>query len=74
LVVTLNEQQDYFGQTVNVAARVQGLTDSQAIFASCAIVDDPRATALLASRGLTVRPQRRSIRGVNEEIAVYEIP
>ena len=58
LVVTLNEQQDYFGQTVNVAARVQGLTDSQAIFASCSIVEDPRATALLARL----------------EIAVYEIP
>jgi class 3 adenylate cyclase len=74
LVVTLNEQQDYFGQTVNVAARVQGLTDSQAIFASSSIVEDPRATALLANRGLTARPQRRSIRGMNEEIAVYEIP
>ena len=24
LAVTLNEQQDYFGQTVNIASRVQG--------------------------------------------------
>jgi len=39
LAVTLNDQQDYFGQTVNVAARVQGLADSQAIYASRAVVE-----------------------------------
>src|SRR5712672_656454 len=31
LAVMLNERQDYFGQTVNIAARVQGLSTSQAI-------------------------------------------
>jgi class 3 adenylate cyclase len=29
--VTLNDQQDYFGQTVNVASRVQGLAASRSI-------------------------------------------
>ena len=31
LAVTLNERLDYFGQTVNIAARVQGLADSRSI-------------------------------------------
>ena len=31
LAVMLNERQDYFGQTVNIAARVQGLSTSQEI-------------------------------------------
>ena len=31
LAVMLNERQDYFGQTVNIAARVQGLSTSHAI-------------------------------------------
>ena len=34
LAVTLNERQDYFGQTVNVAARLQGLAFSRSIFAT----------------------------------------
>ena len=31
LAVMLNERQDYFGQTVNIASRVQGLSMDQAI-------------------------------------------
>ena len=31
LAVMLNERQDYFGQTVNIAARVQSLSTSQEI-------------------------------------------
>src|SRR5208283_2967983 len=34
LAVMLNERQDYFGQTVNIAARVQGLATSSSIFAT----------------------------------------
>jgi len=74
LAVTLNDQQDYFGQTVNVAARVQGLADSRAIFATGSIVEHPQAAMLLKERGLTAHAQRRSIRGVVDDMAVYEIP
>ena len=42
IAVTLNERQDYFGQTVNIASRVQGLATAQSIFATGAVVDDPR--------------------------------
>jgi len=34
LAVTLNDRQDYFGQTVNIASRVQNLAVSYAIFAT----------------------------------------
>ena len=34
LAVTLNERQDYFGQTVNIASRVQGLAASPCILAT----------------------------------------
>ena len=40
LAVTLNDRQDYFGQTVNMAARVQGLASSRAIFATKPVVED----------------------------------
>src|SRR3954464_9304136 len=38
LAVMLNERQNYFGQTVNIAARVQGLATSQSIHVTTPIV------------------------------------
>jgi class 3 adenylate cyclase len=40
LAVVLNERQDFFGQTVNIAARVQGLATSQAICATGQVVEN----------------------------------
>lgn len=74
LAVTLNDRLDYFGQTVNVAARVQGLAMSHAIFATEPIVRHPGAAALLASEGLVPVPQRHALRGIADEVTVYEIP
>jgi class 3 adenylate cyclase len=74
LAVVLNDRQDYFGTTVNIAARVQALADSRAILATRSVVTDPQATALLETSGLKPVSQRRALRGVAEEMAVYEIP
>ncbi len=74
LAVVLNDRQDYFGQTVNIASRVQGLAESRSIFASGTVVDNPSTTALLKASGLVPMPQRRSVQGLSGELAVYEIP
>ena len=74
LAVTLNERQDYFGQTVNIAARVQGLADSRAIFATGAVVEHPDASTLLAGNGLKPVPRDLALRGITERVAVFEIP
>ena len=74
LAVVLNDHQDYFGSTVNIAARVQGLADSRAIFVSEPIVRSEQTAALLAEKGLTPMPQQRELRGITQEYAVYEIP
>jgi class 3 adenylate cyclase len=74
LAVTLNERQDYFGQTVNIASRVQGLAGSQAIFATGAVVEHPPATKLLEEAGMMPLAQRRALRGVADELTLYEIP
>ena len=42
LAVTLNDRLDYFGQTVNIAARVQGLAHERAIFATKPVVEHPQ--------------------------------
>jgi class 3 adenylate cyclase len=74
LAVVLNDRQDFFGQTVNIASRVQGLAESRAIFATRPVVDHPKSTDLLSARGLVPVPQQRQLRGIPEEFAVYEIP
>src|SRR5712671_335764 len=74
LAVVLNDRQDYFGTTVNIASRVQGLADSRSILATGSVVQHPQASNLLATSGLIPVAQRRALRGIAEELAVYEIP
>ena len=74
LAVMLNERQDYFGQTVNIAARVQSLAVSRSIFASRQVVGNAEASKLLQARGITPMQRDYLLRGVANELAVYEIP
>jgi class 3 adenylate cyclase len=74
LAVVLNERQDYFGTTVNIAARVQALADSRTILATGPVVTHPQASTLLQTSGLKPVSQRRALRGITDEVAVYEIP
>jgi class 3 adenylate cyclase len=74
LAVVLNDRQDYFGTTVNIAARVQALADSRNILATRSVVTDPQAFALLETSGLKPVSQSRALRGIVDEVAVYEIP
>jgi len=74
LAVVLNERQDYFGTTVNIAARVQALADSRTILATGPVVTHPRASTLLQTSGLKPISHRRALRGITDEVAVYEIP
>ena len=74
LAVTLNNSQDYFGQTVNMAARVQGLASSRAIFVTKSVVEDVKAAKILESSGLRPTMQRAALRGIADETTVCEIP
>jgi class 3 adenylate cyclase len=74
LAVRLNNSQDYFGQTVNIAARVQGLASSRAIFVTQPVVEDPNAAKILQSQSLHPSMRRAALRGIADETTVYEIP
>jgi class 3 adenylate cyclase len=74
LAVTLNNSQDYFGQTVNVAARVQGLASSRAIFATKAVVEDAKVVKILESSRLQPAMQLAALRGITDKTAVFAIP
>ena len=74
LAVMLNDRQDYFGQTVNIASRVQHLALSQAIFASGSVVTDPNGSAILTNDGVVPIPRQAALRGITDEFEVYELP
>src|SRR5262249_36013110 len=74
LAVTLNDRQDYFGQTVNLAARVQGLASSRAIFATKPVVEDAQSSKNLETVGLKRTAQQAALRGIADATTVYEIP
>jgi class 3 adenylate cyclase len=74
IAVTLNERQDYFGTTVNIAARVQHLATSSEIFATAPVVDNPGASDVLQAAGLTPASHNATLRGIANEIPIYAIP
>jgi len=74
LAVTLNDRLDYFGQTVNIAARVQGLADEKAIFATKPVVDDPQVAKLIERNKLLPTEQLAALRGVSDKMPVFQIP
>ena len=74
LAVTLNDRQDYFGQTVNIASRVQALAVSRSILATGSVIDHPRASEILQTDGIKPTARRLPLRGITDEVSVYEIP
>jgi class 3 adenylate cyclase len=73
LAVMLNDNLDYFGQTVNIAARVQGLAASGEVFATKPVIEYPQSMELLHAARITPMPQQARLKGVAGEVAVYKI-
>jgi class 3 adenylate cyclase len=74
IAVAMNERQDYFGQTVNIASRVQGLAHSQAIFVTGSVLQDENSARVLAARCLDPVHQDVTLRGIDREVKIYAIP
>jgi class 3 adenylate cyclase len=73
LAVMLDDRQDYFGHTVNVASRVQGLADPTAILATKPVVESVNVGGILAEAGFTATARESLLRGVSEAVTIYEI-
>ena len=71
IAVTLNDRLDFFGQTINIAARVQGLADADEIYITDEIYRAPGVGELL--RDLHVTAQQASLKGVQRSVSVYRV-
>jgi class 3 adenylate cyclase len=74
LAVMLNDRQDYFGQTVNIAARVQSLSTSQEIHITGPVIDAPGVATILEKQAIRPIQKEAALRGIADKIVVYEIP
>ncbi|MBR0866392.1 class 3 adenylate cyclase [Bradyrhizobium diazoefficiens] len=74
LAVMLNERQDYFGQTVNIAARVQSLSTAQEMHVTGAVLDAPAVAEVLKQREIRPIQKQAALRGIADKMVVYEIP
>ena len=71
MVVTLNDRLDYFGSTVNMAARLQGQSEGGDIVLSRAVADDPAVRPLLAP--LTARDESVPLKGFAQPISFVRL-
>jgi class 3 adenylate cyclase len=68
IAVTLNERLDYFGQTVNIAARIQHLAGADEIYVSGDAYDDNVEATLKAFK---VEAKVAKLRGVEQDQRVF---
>ncbi len=71
LAVTSDERLDYFGQTVNVAARVQGLAQAGEIWLTPSVMDAPGVQPALREGGWRSEEQQVSLKGVGGQTRVF---
>ena len=72
IAVTQNERLDYFGSTVNAAARLVGLSVGGDVVVSDAVLRDPEV-AELAGR-LAVEPVDAELKGFDERFDLWRLP
>jgi len=69
IVVTLNDRLDYFGQTVNIAARIQGLADAGEVLLSGDVHGYPGVADLLGA--CEVASEQANVKGVSAALDVF---
>jgi class 3 adenylate cyclase len=67
IAVTLNDRLDYFGSTVNLAARLEGLSTGDDVIISRALYDDPEVRELVASGEITANAFDVELKGFEKE-------
>jgi len=74
IAITQNERLDYFGSTVNVAARLVDLSSGSDVVVSEAVLEDPEVAAELAGSGMGAEPFEATLKGLEgERFALFRL-
>lgn len=71
IAVTSNRNLDYFGRTVNIAARVQGKSAAHQVLMSTTVMDDPQVADALARRSVTMSSFTTELKGIGDGFQLY---
>ena len=71
IAVNMNDKIDFFGQTVNVAARVQGLADAKEMYITQPVYQFEDVRMLVQKYQIV--PETAHLKGVQEKMQVYKI-
>lgn len=72
LAVNANDKLDYFGQTVNIAARIQGLAAGDEIWVTEDIYNRAECNAIITAKKYNVTKQIAELKGVQQPTVVYQ--
>jgi class 3 adenylate cyclase len=64
---------DYFGRTINIAARLQAKSDGDDIVVSSEFLEDERVRAALARLPIPLRPFRSRLKGIDGDQLLYRM-
>ncbi|HMV76481.1 MAG TPA: adenylate/guanylate cyclase domain-containing protein [Leptospiraceae bacterium] len=75
ILVNLNERTDYFGTTVNTAARIQSMSEDNLFCVSENVFRNPNVIAVMKKYGIhRVKKSDRELKGLSGKYPVYFIP
>jgi class 3 adenylate cyclase len=71
IAVTSNRALDFFGRSVNIAARVQGQSAPREVLMTEAVFSDPDVRALLAARNISTLGSDATLKGIAGTMKVF---
>jgi class 3 adenylate cyclase len=69
----MNDRQDYFGQTVNIASRVQELAEPHVILTTEAVVGNEQVSEMLRGSGITSASRMEELQGIAREVRIFAL-
>lgn len=73
IAVNMNGLLDYFGTTVNLAARLEGQSKGGDIVISTAVWEDTSVQSLITDNSIMVKPFQTKIKGFDESFHLYRL-
>jgi len=73
IAVELNERLDYFGQTVNLASRVQGAAEASEIVCTESVFQAPGAQEVISASALSVMKENAQLKGVDGAVTLFRM-
>ena len=73
IAITQNDRLDYFGSTVNIAARIEAQSNGNEIVISDAVLSDPGARQCMEAANVDITPFHAELKGYQQAFPLFRI-